>query len=65
MKLFGSFYRNAVMKAAMGVVLFSGLVFSALPPNYTALPFRGVTQQFQEDFFPGDMIRLQPEVFPG
>ena len=52
MKLFGSFYRNAVMKAAMGVVLFSGLVFSALPPNYTALPFRGVTQQIPGRFFP-------------
>jgi hypothetical protein len=38
--------------AALGVVLVSGLGFSAIPPNYSALPFRGVIQQIPGRFFP-------------
>jgi hypothetical protein len=52
MNYVGVLHRNAVKMAALGIVLLSGLGFSALPPNYTALPFRGVTQQIPGRFFP-------------
>jgi Carbohydrate binding module (family 6) len=45
------FYLKAVV-AALGVVLVSGLCFSAIPPNYSAVPFRNVIQQIPGRFFP-------------
>ncbi len=44
-------YHKATI-AALGAVLVSGLCFSAIPPNYSAVPFRNVIQQIPGRFFP-------------
>ena len=51
MKSIGSLHRNAVTASALCVVVLSGLGFSAIPPNYSAVPFRNVIQQIPGRFF--------------
>ena len=52
MKCIGFLHHSAVTMAALAVVLLSGPCFSAIPPNYSALPFRNVIQQIPGRFFP-------------
>jgi hypothetical protein len=51
MKKFKEIVRCGVAIIVLGMMLYSGSVFSIIPPNYSAKPFRGVVQQIPGRFF--------------